>query len=307
MATSVDDTDSVTRSPDDVFAAIADETRIRIIRAIGEAEGPLSFSEIRESVGMAHSGQFHYHLDQLVGHLVHKTDDGYELSSAGRYIVEAIYAGVLIDEPPSERIPIEMPCWECGGRIEVRVGTGWVDSYCLDCVGVYPVKDEEEAGRLVRARLPPAGLRNRTPEEAFRVAMVLSRLDMLAYANGICPRCSARVEYTLDVCHAHEDDTDLCETCDRVWGVMVDTDCSNCIFGIRTSIGNILGGKEETLRFWLEHEWNPVDPSVDTDSTWALDEEILSIDPFAGRFTWYLKGDSLVLEVDSDLQIAVVS
>ncbi|MFB6103348.1 MAG: hypothetical protein ABEJ73_12400 [Haloplanus sp.] len=53
--------------PDDAFTLLADRTRIKIIRALGDASTPgvpetLSFSELRRRADISGSGRFNYHL-----------------------------------------------------------------------------------------------------------------------------------------------------------------------------------------------------------------------------------------------------
>jgi len=66
--------------PEDAFSLVANETRMDVLKALWEADGPRSFSALRERVGVRDSGQFNYHLGKLVGHFVRKTADGYRLS-----------------------------------------------------------------------------------------------------------------------------------------------------------------------------------------------------------------------------------
>lgn len=74
-----------TRPPSDTFTLLSDETRVDILRELAAASesGPLRFSELRERAGVADAGRFNYHLKQLRGRLVRKTDGGYELTAEG--------------------------------------------------------------------------------------------------------------------------------------------------------------------------------------------------------------------------------
>lgn len=56
------------------------EPRLKILNSLAEADGPLTFSTLRESVGTIYSGQFNYHLRKLDGLFVRKTDDGYSFA-----------------------------------------------------------------------------------------------------------------------------------------------------------------------------------------------------------------------------------
>jgi hypothetical protein len=93
------DGDSERLSPDDAFATLGNETRLGILQTLGRAGEDLSFSVLRDRVGVEDSGQFNYHLEQLVGHFVRKTEDGYQLRRAGRRVVEAVLSGAVTDAP----------------------------------------------------------------------------------------------------------------------------------------------------------------------------------------------------------------
>lgn len=60
------------------------------MQALGEAGfgESLSFTELRERVGVRQGAQFNYHLDKLVGHFVTKTDGGYSLRPTGHRVIE---------------------------------------------------------------------------------------------------------------------------------------------------------------------------------------------------------------------------
>lgn len=77
-----------------IGSLLADETRIAILRelyAVTANDGGegLSFSTLRRRVGVSDSGRFNYHLDQLTGQLVRKTDDRYTLTRVGERLVHA--------------------------------------------------------------------------------------------------------------------------------------------------------------------------------------------------------------------------
>ncbi|WP_049922067.1 winged helix-turn-helix domain-containing protein [Halopiger djelfimassiliensis] len=69
--------------------ALANEHRIAILRALADADGPLSFSELREEIEMRDTGRFNYHLTELLGRFVRETPDGYRLGPAGKRVVLA--------------------------------------------------------------------------------------------------------------------------------------------------------------------------------------------------------------------------
>jgi hypothetical protein len=70
-------------SPFETFSLLANEDRLAILKAVVHAdergETPLSFSSLRETVDIRDSGRFSYHLQELPGHLLTRSADGYSL------------------------------------------------------------------------------------------------------------------------------------------------------------------------------------------------------------------------------------
>lgn len=81
--------DTQTAMAADALTALASEHRIEILRVLADADEPLAFSDLRESVGMDDTGRFNYHLTELCGRFVRNTDTGYELGHAGERVVLA--------------------------------------------------------------------------------------------------------------------------------------------------------------------------------------------------------------------------
>jgi hypothetical protein len=82
--------------PADAFSLLGHELRIGIVRALWRAgDDEVSFSKLRERAGMPDSGQFNYHLGELVGTFVRESEEaeGYELTYAGRQVIGAILDG----------------------------------------------------------------------------------------------------------------------------------------------------------------------------------------------------------------------
>lgn len=119
MSTDAETDETTPLAPDDAFAVLGNETRMEILQTLGKGDEPLSFSELRDRVGMRDSGQFNYHLGKLQGHFIRKVDDEYELRGAGRRVVEAVLSGALTDDPVVEPTVIDMDCRLCGAPIEL--------------------------------------------------------------------------------------------------------------------------------------------------------------------------------------------
>jgi DNA-binding transcriptional ArsR family regulator len=98
----------------EALAAIANEHRIRILRALAEADEALPFSELRRRVGLRDTGQFNYHLTELLGRFVRETESGYTLGHAGERVVVA-----AADVPPAaattlSETTVDGECPVCG-------------------------------------------------------------------------------------------------------------------------------------------------------------------------------------------------
>lgn len=90
--------------PTDALAALGDETRIAILRALAEADDPLPFSELRRRAGVEDAGRFNYHLSTLREYFVREAEGGYALRQAGSRVVAA--AGVAGD-PGASSAPLD--------------------------------------------------------------------------------------------------------------------------------------------------------------------------------------------------------
>lgn len=317
--TNSDEAEDATLAPDDAFAVLGNETRMRILQSLGDADDPVTFSDLREEVGMRDSGQFNYHLEQLVGHFVEQTEDGYALRQAGRRVIEAILSGAVTQAPQFDLTTIDEKCHYCGSPVAVRYEEERVRIYCTNCEGTYSgtvPSDETDAstdyGHLGVMLLPPAGVEGRTPETAYGAAWTWGNLEILAIASGVCPRCSADVEHTVEVCGDHEAIDSLCEECGRRRAVFLSSDCTNCNYGIGGSIFIAFSTMLQFLDFLLDHGINPISP--DAEDRYKINrvhedytEEILDTDPLKVRFTTTMDGDEFILTTDEDLNAIEVN
>jgi DNA-binding transcriptional ArsR family regulator len=78
----------------DLFELLGNEVRLGILRELRAAEdgGPITFSRLRERVGVGDSGRFNYHLARLQGSLVGKRQEGYVLTAGGRAVTDLLDA-----------------------------------------------------------------------------------------------------------------------------------------------------------------------------------------------------------------------
>ena len=322
-----------TLSPEEAFAVLGDETRIEILQVLGKSDTTMSFTALRNAVGLHQGGQFNYHLDKLVGHFVKKSDGGYALCQPGRRVVEAVLSGAVTHDPELEPTDVDFECLLCGGSIRVSYRSERVELYCTECSGQYGQHVEERdssfdtsGGYLGGYRIPPAGVDGRSPYELLEASSIWSHLENVALANELCPRCGAVVDTAITVCENHDrsgglddrsgglhdrsgglDDRsgELCSTCDKRHAVQVDRFCENCQF-TRTGMAiNILATKLELRQFVAEQG---IDPIVEG-FKWGWDciEDVRSIEPFRADFTFEIEEESITLHTGEGLAIHAVT
>lgn len=172
--------------PEAVFATLADETRLDILRALWEAEDDrLRFSELRGAVGTRDSGRFNYHLDELVGVFVTKTDGAYALTQAGKQVNGAISSGVYTTAATIDPIDLDAPCRACGGARTLRYADEVVRIACASC----PTGWE--------APIPPAALAGHDREELPRIVSQYLRTTFRQVVDGFCQYCRGRTTPTV--------------------------------------------------------------------------------------------------------------
>jgi hypothetical protein len=299
--------------PDEAFGVLGNEIRIDILRTLGEAGEPLSFSSLYDRVAVDDSGRFNYHLERTVGHFVRKTDEGYTLGRPGRRVVETVLSGAVTGSTEFPRTAVDQACPHCGAPVRVQWRAGSVEKFCTSCAGEYgqSYNDDRtsravEDGYLGRHPLPPAGLEGRGADETVRAAWTWGNLEILSLASSICPRCSAPVDHGLTVCESHEADRGRCPNCDRRFAVVVRFECTNCILAVGGTLVIALAANTDLLSFLTDHGRNPVNPdpigrveAVHNDH----EEEVRSTDPFEARVTFEIDDERLSLTVDEDLTV----
>lgn len=312
MTTDTPPGESTVLSPDEAFALLGDEARLQILQTLGEADEPLAYSELFDRVEYDDSSNFHYHLDKLSDHFIHKTTAGYELRQAGRRVVEAVLSGAVTEDPVLEPTTIDKPCTVCSAPVEVAYHQERVKIHCPECDGMV---DEShlngdrftDFGNHGFLPLPPAGVHRRTATEVLHAAELWVVTEMRTAARGVCPRCSAKVAHSMSVCEDHDASDGRCNECGLRFEATVSLACTNCLFGARVGIPAYLGVHIELMGFMIEHGIDPVSPEGFDFPIVAGDETILSRDPFEARYTFAAEGETLALCVDGDLSVSDVA
>jgi DNA-binding transcriptional ArsR family regulator len=314
MTADASGTEPTALAPDEAFAVLGDGTRVQVLRALGDVDGALSFSELYDRVDIRDSGNFTYHLEKLQGHFVRKTEEGYALRQAGRRVVEAVLSGAVTDAPVLEPTAVDAPCPHCGGGTEVSYREERLLWRCRECPGSVAGLDATSAafgtlpsGTIDLSYLPSAGMQDRTPEEMLEASDTWRTAERVALANGVCPRCSGTVDHSLLVCEDH-DAGGVCEECHNRYAVRVHSRCTICTHQKR---GPLMLHLLADPRFRAAFDRRGIDvfaPSLDETDAFAMDEEeLLGTDPFRARISYTIDGERVALTVDDDLRVVDVT
>src|SRR6056297_211274 len=132
------------RSTADVFRLLADDTRVDILCAVavaqyeleqvGSGAAELAFSEIYDHVDVENTSKLSYHLGELTGTYLRKSDDGYSLSHAGERIVRFILSGNYEQPKSFGPEPVDGVCVFCGEEaLEADLSRQFLRIVCSAC------------------------------------------------------------------------------------------------------------------------------------------------------------------------------
>lgn len=184
---------TTTRSAAEIFRLLADETRVDVLRAIAVAQyeldrpeaGPaeLSFSEIYDRVDVENTSKLSYHLGELTGTYLQKSDDGYSLTHAGERIVRFILSGNHTQADSFGPEPVDGTCVFCGEEeLEARLSQQFFRIDCSAC-------DRQVTGQPIT----PAQARTRDTDALIRSVKLQGAADYRQIRRGLCPECGARL------------------------------------------------------------------------------------------------------------------
>lgn len=305
------DPGATTLAPDDAFAVLGNETRMNILQTLGTVTDPLPFSELRDRVGVSDSGQFNYHLGKLEGHFIRKTDAGYILRQAGHRIREAVLSGAVTEAVVVDSTRIDAPCPYCNSPIEMSYREERLLIRCTECVGAFTdQRATSEAfgtlpeGTVTLLHLPSAAFKERSEAELLEAAHSWTYTEHVSMANGLCPRCTGRVDLSVDICSEHQTDQDICEHCNFRFGVISNHQCRNCSHPKRGTFVHHLFAEPAFRAFFEARGIDPLAPAWDDlPALYNFDEEFHQSDPFEVTFKFSVDHDVLRLTVDETFEV----
>ncbi len=316
-------TDAAGTRATETFKLVSNETRLAILLALWEAYDPhadgnaVSFTELRDSVGVGQGRQFNYHLDKLVGEFVRKTDAGYVLRRTGLLLVQSIIAGRGIEDPTLEPTEVDATCPSCGGPTAVTYQNVNVYQVCMNaCDATTGLGEPHPEGAFIGWTFEPTGLADRTAAEVFAASTIKTFARIALRTENICPDCSGPVRWTLDVCAAHEPDGEHpCPACGRTEPIQVRETCTVCKSAGQGSPSIKTMLHPAVIAFYYDH-------GIEVGFTGATgfadvirmlelaedaEESIVDTDPVRLQVTFTQGGDQLRLLVDEDLNVLETS
>lgn len=288
--------------PEEVFALLSNDTRVRILQSIWETDDEkATFSDLREAVGVRDSGQFNYHLNELVGRFVIKTEEGYELTQAGRQINGAIEAGTYTAEGSLDAIALEDPCPTCGGDRTLHYEDETVQVECGSCFVSYQFS------------VPPAVFAGCDREAIPRVAGQYLETTIQHITGGFCPFCDGSVVPTVEPVSEVEPDTEPPENGseggiepEREFPVITYS-CQQC--GAEPTLWPSIAFLDHpaVVSFYYERGvnvqdhivWDFADADPDYQTVWSQE-------PLRANVTYTCDGDELTLIIDEGLSVVDV-
>lgn len=175
--------------PEEVFAALADETRLAILQTLWESEvETVSFSALRRAVGMRDPGQFNYHLGKLAGRFVTRTAEGYRLTQAGKHVNGAIASGMYTAQGAIDPIVVDHSCRISGESLLLLYENETVRIECDTC---------SSCPSGWEAPVPPAVFAGYDRNEIPAVVSQYLRTISQHAINGFCPYCNGWMEPTV--------------------------------------------------------------------------------------------------------------
>lgn len=179
------------RPASEVLGLLADETRLGILRTVAEAQADrpgtgtaaLSFSTIYEGVDVDNTATLSYHLGELEGTFLRKTDDGYAFTHAGDRLVRFVIASNYCQPEPFGPVGVDGVCLHCGAAsLRARLREQYFVVACEDC------------GRPAFSyQVSPAQVR-RPDDDVVDAVAAAQTGDFLSLRRGVCPDCAGRIE-----------------------------------------------------------------------------------------------------------------
>ncbi len=277
-------------TPVDPFEMVSNETRLEIVRTLYEHlrsngwESELSYSTLRERVGIRDKGNFNYHLGELRGTFVERGADGYRVTFAGFEIAKAIEVGAWATH--EQRGPVE-------------VGTAPLADGDDPLTAVYDdsrVQVSDDEGRLLfQHALRPSGVADREMEAIVDTMATVWLADVELMIGGVCAYCHGPTDRSVE------------HTRKRPWTHSLVVACPECGPVAHVPVGLAIVDHPAVVSFHWDHGIDLRDRRF-----WELeflDDDavaVLETDPVRLRIDVSLEGDRLAVTIDENARVVAI-
>lgn len=282
-------------TPAAAFAALGNETRLKILYELWDtAESPIGFTDLRKRVGMRDSSQFSYHLEQLVGPFVEKTDEGYVLRYTGTEVVWAVVMGTYTETAHLDPFETDSSCVRCESPLRARYRDGMLFLECSAC------EQTHEAGPI-----PATAFLDRTNDAILDASSRVWRLYFDLLTKGICWGCRGPVTPTVMEDRYDDPERMRYDVGSSPYDIGVNYECEHCTRWASLSIGVALLSHPAVVSFYYDHgiDLNDV-PTWELD--WCITDRhttVVSTEPWLARVAIRLGDEELSATVDDELTV----
>jgi len=263
-----------------IFELVGHDDRLSIVEVLVEArrenEDPhVSFTDLRNGSDIDDTGRFNYHLDQLLGTLVTKTDDGYRLSSYAHRIMAPMMGGLYDPDRAIDSIETPGECPDCGGELRIESSETVLQIRC------------EQDHVINRGLLGyPGVVGDRPPAEANEALGLINTQGVELAVSGICPTCHGPVDGEFTVTNGEQQ-------------YYFEAPCDTCGNQFANTVGGCVMTHPAVVAFFYDH-------GIDVRETvpWALSfsypgaETVESTDPLRLSVDVECGDETLTVTVD---------
>jgi hypothetical protein len=231
-----------TETPAELFDLVGHPGRLSIVEELIAAkrgdDDSRSFTTLRDRSAIDDTGRFNYHLGELVGTVVEKTDEGYRLSPYGHRITAPLMGGLYDPDRVTDSIETDGSCYDCGADLRIEPTTTVLRLVC-------------EQGHVNNHGLLgyPGVTEDRTVEEASRALGLVNRQGTELAVAGTCPACHGAVDGEIVPLSA----AGLALDGPEEWFVF-EAPCETCGNQFTTTVGACVATHPAVVSFLYEHD-----------------------------------------------------
>ncbi|WP_049998127.1 DUF7351 domain-containing protein [Halococcus sediminicola] len=269
---------------EEAFSLLANETRVRILFALYEApEQVIPFSALNERVGLGDSGRFNYHLKQLTGTFIYRTEEGYGLLFSGLAVCRSMLAALDTDKRSVAPFDLDSDCYNCGATLAAQYDYEYVVIRCPNC-GI----------EFHDFPFPPGTLAGRSREELLSIYDGWMRSQTALSADGLCTWCFGRRTTGLRAGESPADPK-----------VHVVHTCERCSADMTTTVGETFQNHPAVIAFLYDHGIDiSKTPSWELPFLWSDDYlTVERTDPWRVELEIPLDDAALTVTIDGEASV----